>query len=599
MSRYLFLILALLLFAAASRADGAPQQAIAMHGEPKYGAGFTHFDYANPDAPKEGTLKLGVTGTFDSLNPFIVRGVVPLGLSLGYMSLVYEPLMARSWDEPFSLYGLIAESMDVPSDRSNVIFNINPKARWQDGTPINADDVLFSWQILRDHGRPNMRTYYKKVEKAEKLGALCIKFTFARNTDHTIDREMPLIMGLMPIVPAHIWQNRAFDETSLQIPVGSGPYKVAQVDPGRSITYTLDPDYWGRDLPSQKGLYNFGEIHIDYYRDDNILLEAFKAGAFDWRREFDAGKWATAYDFPAAHDGRVKLERDEHHCTEPAYGFILNTRRKPFNDPALRAALEYTLDFDWINRTLFHNEYRRVASFFPNSELSAPPLPEGKELAILEKYRAQLPPDIFTQPVAPPDTGDMRDNLLKASAMLRSAGYILRDNQLYAPDADMPVAFEILLSDPAEEKIALEWSRALKRVGITVRVHTVDSAQYQQRMAAFDFDVMAGRWINSLSPGNEQTIFWSSSAADQPGSRNYPGIKDPVVDALANAIPAAATREDLVATVHALDRVLMAGHYTVPLYYAGTDRVAYWTAHLRHPDIIPLYGTVLESWWYQ
>ncbi len=593
----LFLLsIPLLVTPAAAEEQIASQPSIAMHGAPKYPADFTHFDYVNPDAPKTGTLKLGVTGSFDSLNPFIVRGQPPLGLSLGYMSLVYEPLMARSWDEPFSLYGLIAESVEVPADRSSVIFNINPKAHWQDGKPITADDVLFSYQTLRDKGRPNMRTYYKKVEKAEILGPLRIRFSFIRDAQGAIDREMPLIMGLMPVLPSHIWQTRKFDETSLQIPVGSGPYKIAHVDPGRSIAYRLDPDYWGRDIPSRRGLFNFDQIRIDYYRDDNIALEAFKAGAYDWRREFDAGKWATGYDFPAAHDGRVKLERHEHHRTEPAYGFILNTRRPPFNDPALRAALEYTLDFDWINRTLFHSEYRRVTSFFPNSELTAPSLPEGKELEILEKYRDKLPAEIFTETVTPPE-GNQRDNLLKADDILRGAGYNLRNNQLYASGAQKPVAFEILLSDPAEEKVALEWSRSLARIGITARVHTVDSAQYQARMAAFDFDVTAGRWINSMSPGNEQIFFWGSSAADQPGSRNYPGIKDPVIDELANAVPAAITRDDLVATTHALDRVLMKGHYTVPLYYAGADRLAYWATHLRRPDIAPLYGTVLESWW--
>jgi microcin C transport system substrate-binding protein len=579
-----------------------PQAAIAMHGEPKYAADFAHFDYVNADAPKGGVLKLGVTGTFDSLNPFIVRGQVPLGLSLGYMSVVYQPLMARSWDEPFSLYGLIAESVEVPADRSSIVFNLRPSARWQDGLPITAEDVLFSYQILRDKGRPNTRTFYKKVDKAEKLGPLRVKFSFKRNADGSIDREMPLIMGLMPILPQHDWQDRNFDETTLRIPVGSGPFKLVKVDPGRGVVYKRDPDYWGRDLPSQRGLYNFDEIRVDYYRDDNIALEAFKAGAYDWRREFDANKWATGYDFPAAHDGRVKLERDEHHRTEPAYGFIFNTRRAPFDDPVLRAALEYTFDFNWINKTLFHGQYKRVNSFFPNSELSAPPLPEGKELALLDKYRSQLPPEVFTTPVTPPETPSdedgMRANLLKASDMLRTAGYVMRDNQLYAPHANAPVQFEILLGDPAEEKTALEWTRMLKRVGLDARVHTVDSAQYQQRMAKFDFDVTAGKWINSLSPGNEQANFWSSAAADQPGSRNYPGIKSPVVDALAEAIPAAATREDLVAAVHALDRVLMAGHYTVPLYYAGADRVAYWTPHLRHTDTVPLYGTVLEGWWY-
>lgn len=571
-----------------------------MHGAPKYAPDFTHFDYVNPDAPKGGTLKLGVTGSFDSLNPFIVRGDPALGLNTGYLSLVYESLLTRSWDEPFTLYGLIAESINVPDDRSSITFNLNPKAHFSDGTPITADDVMFSFTTLRDQGRPNHRIYYKKVEKAEIFDTHTIKFTFKRDADGSIDREMPLIMGLMPVLPKHDWKGRDFDQTSLRIPVGSGPYKVSQVDPGRSIVFMRDPDYWGRDLPVMRGLYNFGTIRIDYYRDDSIALEAFKAGAFDLRRETDANKWATAYDFPAAEDGRVKLERIPHHRTEPAEGFIFNTRRALFKDRVLRAALAYAFDSGWINRNLFQGQYHRTESFFPNSELAAPALPEGKELEILNHYRAQLPPEIFTSPVAPPSTDgseeNLRDNLLKASAMLRKAGYTMRDNQLYT-STGQPVQFEILLNDPAQEKIALVWARSLARLGVIARVHAVDSAQYQERLAAFDFEVTANKWINSLSPGNEQMFFWGSAAADQPGSRNYAGVKDPVVDALAAAIPAAKTREDLVAATHALDRVLMAGDYMVPFYYLGADDIAYWTSRLHHPAAIPLYGTILESWW--
>ncbi len=416
---------------------------------------------------------------------------------------------------------------------------------------------------------------------------------------------MPLIMALMPIVPKHDWaptdkEARDFSQTSLRFPIGSGPYKVAQLDPGRSVTYARDPNYWGANVPAQKGMYNFDTIRIDYYRDDGIALQAFKAGQFDLRREGNSNLWATAYDFPAVHDGRVKLETFTHHRTEPASGFVFNTRRDLFKDKALRDALQYSFDFAWVNRNLFHGQYHRTTSFFPNSELAAPALPETRELEILQRYKDQLPPEIFTTPVTPPVSDgseeNLRDNLLKASEMLRNAGYTLRDNQLYAPSSTQPVGFEILLSDPAEEKVALTWIRALKRLGIDAHVHTVDSAQYQARMASFNFDVTINKWINSLSPGNEQMMFWSSVAADQPGSRNYPGIKDKVVDALAASIPAATSRDDLVATVHALDRVLMWGHYTVPLYYLGSDNIAYWQTHVQHPVTMPLYGTVLESW---
>lgn len=577
-----------------------PSPSLAMHGMAKYADNFTHFDYADPKAPKTGTLKLGATGSFDNLNPFIIRGQAALGLASGYLSLVYEPLMARSWDEPFSLYGLLAESVEVADDRSTITFNLNAAAHFSDTKPVTADDVLFSYETLRDKGRPNHRTYYKKVAKAEKLSDHKIKFTFKPNADGSIDREMPLIMALMPVLPKHIWQTREFNETTLQLPVGSGPYKLTKVDPGRAVTYVRDENYWGKDMPAQKGLYNFNTIQIDYYRDDSIALQAFKAGAYDMRREGDPTKWAKSYDVPAAKDGRLKLETLAHKRTEPASGFIFNTRRAVFKDPALRTALQYTFDFGWINRNLFHGLYKRTESFFPNSELAATGLPEGRELEILIKYKNQLAPDIFVTPITPPTTDgseeSLRKNLLKARELLQEAGYTLTDGKLYAPKAKQPLTFEILLSDPTEEKVALTWVRALQQIGINANVHTVDSAQFQARLAGFDFDVTTGKWINSLSPGNEQMFFWGSAAADQQSSRNYPGIKDPVVDALATAIPAAASREDLIATTRALDRVLMAGRYTIPFYYLGADNIASWNK-LQHPTTMPLYGTIVESWW--
>jgi microcin C transport system substrate-binding protein len=587
----------------AMAASVQPQTSLAMVGDALYPADFAHFPYVNPDAPKGGMLKLGATGTFDSLNPFIVRGQPPFGLASGTMSLVYESLMTRGWDEPFTLYGLIAESVEVASDRSSITFNINKSAHFSDGTPITSDDVMFSYQTLRDKGRPNHRAYYKKVALAEKLSPTRIKFNF--KPDDTsgkkggmIDREMPLIIGLMPIIPMHDWQNRDFNQTSLRIPVGSGPYKITMVDVGRSITYERDTHYWAQDLPVQRGLYNFNKIRIDYYRDDSVSLQAFKAGQYDLKRESDPAKWATSYDFPAVKEGRARLERMEHHRTEPAYGYIMNTRRALFKDPVLRAALEYSFDFNWVNKNLFHGQVKRVNSFFPNSELAAPPLPEGQELEILNAYRSQLPPDIFTDPVTPPEAAsqeEFRDNLLKAETMLREAGYKIDGDMLLTPSG-VPVSFEIMLSDPSEEKITLNWVTALKRLGIEAKVHTVDSAQYQSRLAAFDYDVTANKWSNSLSPGNEQMFFWGSAAADQKGSRNYAGVKDPVVDALAASIPNAATRDDLVAASRALDRVLMKGNYVVPLYYLGADDIASWT-RIHHPEQMPLYGNVMESWW--
>jgi microcin C transport system substrate-binding protein len=602
MSTRRFFFLALFLLAAHPANAAAPQPSLAMLGAPKYDATFTHFAYANPDAPQGGALKLGLVGTFDSLNPFIIRGKAPMGIETGVFSLVYESLMTRSWDEPFTLYGLIAESVEVPEDRASITFNLNPKAHWQDGKPITADDVLFSYQTLRDQGRPNHRTYYKKVAAAEKLSDRRVRFTFKPNADGTIDRELPLIMGLMPVLPKHDWEGRVFNETTLKIPVGSGPYKIANLNPGRSITYARDPYYWATDLPVVKGLYNFATIQIDYYRDDGAALQAFKGGAFDLRREGGPTKWATAYDTQAVTEGKIKLAAFPHESPEPARGFALNARRPLFADKVLRKAVAYAFDSAWIDRTLFHGLVKRAESFFPGSELAtdATRPPEGEERAILEKYRAALPPEIFTESVASPSTTDepesLRDNLLIAASLLKNAGYTLRNETLFTPQGAL-VSFEILLSDPADEKIALTWAHALKRLGIAATVRTVDSAQYQARLTSFDYDVTIAQWFNTLSPGNEQSAYWGSAAASQKGSRNYVGISDKIVDALATAIPASKTREDLVATTRALDRVLLEGAYVIPFFYRGADPIAYWQTRLDHPDHASLYGSILESWW--
>lgn len=603
----LWLLVSFLLIAggevlAAEGAETPPQPAIAMHGAPKYPADFTHFSYADPAAPQGGTLRLGVAGTFDSLNPFLVRGQPPYGLGTGTFGLVYESLMARSWDEPFTLYGLLAESVTVPEDRSWIIFTLNPRAHWSDGAPVSADDVLFSFNTLRDNGRPNHRAYYKKVATAEKLDALRVKFTFKANESGAVDREMPLIMGLMPVLPQHDWAGRDFNKTTQRLPLGSGPYKVASLEPGRTITYERDANYWGREVPAQRGLHNFAQVRVDYFRDDGVALQAFKAGLFDWRREPDPNKWATAYATPALDEGRLALRRFAHHVTQPMRGFILNTRRPLLRDPVLREAMGYAFDSGWINRMLFHGAYRRTESFFPNSELAATGLPEGKELALLQPYRDRLPSALFTQSVAPPSTdgteASFRANLLKAAALLRDAGYTVRDGALFAPrESAQPVAFEILLNNPAEEKVALAWTRGLRQLGIAAQTRTIDSAQYQARLTAFDYDITIGGWFNSLSPGNEQMMFWSAAAATQAGSRNYAGIQDPAIDALAAAIPAAASREELVAATRALDRALLAGHYVVPFFHLDADPIAFWPARVTPPAVTPLYGPVLESWW--
>lgn len=574
-----------------------------MHGQPKYATGFDHFAYVNPDAPKGGKLTLGVVGSFDSLNPFVVRGTVPQAPAFGLFAsaAVYESLMARSWDEPFSLYPLLAKSVDVPEDRSSITFTLDERARFSDGTPVTADDVLFSFTTLRDQGRPNHRTYYRKVEKAEKVGDRSVYFAFKKNPDGSWDREMPLIMGLMPVMPAHDWKDRPFNQTTLRPPIASGPYTITKVEAGRTVTLKRNPNYWGRDLPVQKGVYNFDEVRIDFYRDDSVALQAFKAGAFDLRREADPKKWAKSYDGPAVREGRIKLETFPHQRTEAATAFILNTRRPLLKNEALREAMGLVFDFGWINQTLFQGLYKRTTSFFPNSELAAGKgLPQGDEKNLLEKYKDKLSLSVFNESVAPPVTDGSdearRAQQLRAAEILKTAGYVLREGQLFSPQNE-PVSFEVMLSDPMQEKVALEWARGLQRLGIEARVRTVDSAQYQARLNSFDYDVTTGRWFNSLSPGNEQMFFWSCAAAKQNGSRNYAGICDPVVDALAASVPNARTREELVATVRALDRVLLAGHYVVPLYHLGVDLVAYQAQKLAHPTQIPTYGPILESWW--
>lgn len=577
-------------------ASETPSHGIAMHGAPKYAENFSHLDYADPGAPKGGTIRHGVTGSFDSLNPWIVKGRAAAGL-IGPQ--VFESLMARVWDEPFSLYGLIAETIAVPDDRSSVTFVLRPEARWHDGRPITVDDILFSWETLRTKGRPNHRSAYAKVAEAARVGDRGVRFVFKPGDDGAIDREMPLIMGLMPILPKHYWEGRTFDATTLEPPLGSGPYRIAAVDPGRSITYERVPDYWGKDLPINRGQHNFDRIRYDYYRDDGVALEAFKAGEYDFRRETDATKWATGYDFPAVAKGDVRLELLPHGRPDWMRALIFNTRRPIFADIRVREALGYALDFEWMNRTLFHGAFKRTQSYFPNSELAATGVPAGIELEALEPWRAELPPELFTTPFEPPSTdggGNARANLRMAARLLGEAGWVVRDGRLVDAQSGRPFTFEILLNDPSSEKVALEFSRALRRLGIEASVRTVDGAQFQQRLEAFDYDMTLYRWISTLSPGNEQLFYWGSRAADQPGSRNYAGIKSAAVDAIAASIATASDRETLVARTRALDRTLLWGHYAIPLYYQGEDRVAYWTP-LRRPETTPLYGLIIETWW--
>ena len=569
----------------------APVHGIAMHGAPKYGPDFEHLDYVDPDAPKGGELRRAATGTFDNLNPFIIKGVVAHG-----RHLVFESLLKRTWDEPFSLYGLIAETIEVPDDRSSVAFTLRPEARFHDGSPITVDDVIFSWETLKEQGRPNHRLYYNKVREIERPDERTVRFLFDTETP---DRELPLILGLMPIISKAYYASVTFEQTTLTPPVGSGPYQIESVDAGRSIVYRRDPDYWGKDLPINRGQHNFDRIGYDYYRDDEVMMEAFRAGEYDLRQELSATRWATGYDFPAVNDGRVKLELLPHGRPSGMFAMVFNTRRPMFADRAVRYALSLAFDFEWINRNLLQGAYVRTNSIFDNSELGARGLPEGGELALLQPHRASLPPELFeTAYHAPVVEGGLRKNLATARRLLADAGWSVEDGSLRRTSDGLPLAFEILLVNPGNERIVLNLTRNLERLGVEAKVRTVDTAQYQYRRNVYDFDMLIYRWGMSLSPGNEQAFYWGMEAADQEGTRNYPGIKDPAVDELIAKMTEARERGDFVDVVRAMDRVLMWGHYMIPLYHLNDDRFAYWDKFGR-PEFTPVYGAVLDAWWEQ
>ena len=585
--------LAVVVFAAllvgGMRSAVAHGHGIAMHGAPKYGAEFDHLDYVNPSAPKGGELRRAVTGTFDNLNPFIIKGVPAHG-----RHLVFESLLKRAWDEPFSLYGLIAESIEVPDDRSSVTFVLRPEAHFHDGSPITVDDVVFSWETLKERGRPNHRLFYRQVQSIERQDPRSVRFVFDADSP---DRELPLIMGLMPILSKSYYTAVTFEETTLDPPLGSGPYRVESVDAGRSIVYRRDPDYWGRGLPINRGQHNFDRIRFDYYRDGSVMMEAFAAGEYDLRQEYSAVRWATAYDFPAAADGHVKLERLPHGRPSGMSAFVFNTRREIFADRAVRYALAHAFDFAWVNKVLLHGAYVRTHSIFDNSELGSLGVPRGRERDLLEPFRERLPRELFEDTYRPPAVnGGRRANLKAARHLLTEAGWTVQEGSLRRAADGLPMAFEILLVDPANEKIALAFARNLERLGIKVRVRTVDTSQYLYRRNAYDFDIIIYHWGMSLSPGNEQAYYWGTAAAAQEGTRNYPGVQDPVVDELIDRMTKARGRGAFVNIIRAMDRVLLWGHYFVPLYHLNDDRIAYWDKFGR-PEVIPLYGIVLDAWW--
>jgi microcin C transport system substrate-binding protein len=561
-----------------------------MHGEPKYGPGFRHFDYVNPDAPKGGELRLAAEGSFDNLNPFIPRGTAAAGASA-----MFETLLVGSADEPFTEYGLLAETIEVPKDRSWALFTLRREARWHDGRPVTAEDVIFSLETLRKHGHPFYRFYYQAIARVEKAGERKVRFSFAAGDN----REMPLIAGQLPILPRHYWEGRDFSRTTLEPPLGSGPYRIAGFETGRHVLLERVREYWGRDLAVNRGMHNFDRIRYDYFRDATVIREAVKAGSVDLHFENQAKAWALDYDTPAVREGRLRKQAFDHDRPAGMQGFAMNTRRPIFHDLRVRQALAFAFDFEWSNRNLFFGQYKRSESYFANAELAATGLPGAAERKLLEPWRGQIPEEVFSEEyraAATDGSGWPRENLRRAFALLAEAGWVVRDLRLVNERTGQPFSFEILLVGSGFERIVLPYVRNLKRLGIEARVRVVDSSQYINRLRAFDFDMIVSSWGQSNSPGNEQRDYWGSAAAKTPGSRNYTGISSPAVDALIDAIIAAPDRASLVERTRALDRVLLWSHLVVPNWHSPVDRVVFWDK-FGYPEPPPMQGTSTDYWW--
>jgi len=565
--------------------------AIAMHGEPKYGPDFTHFDYVNPDAPKGGTLRLAERGTFDSFNRFIPKGTAGPGWAV-------ETLMEGSSDEPFTMYGLIAESVEWPEDRSWVTFTLRPEARWHDGEPITVEDVIWSFETLTTKGSPLYRFYYGNVDKPEKIGERTVKFSFSESGN----RELPLIVGQLPILPKHYWEaeGRDFEKTTLEPPLGSGPYRVANFEAGRHIVLERVEDYWGKDLAVHRGQNNFDRIRHDYYRDATAIRLALKSGDIDYWNENQAKAWALEYDVAAVRDGWLKKVAIPHKNPTGMQSFVMNIRRPVFRDPRVRRALAQAFDFEWTNRNIFYGQYDRTESYFSNSELAATALPEGEELEILERYRGRIPDEVFTAVYKAPVTDGLgwpRGNLQLAFELLAEAGWVVEDMKLVNAETKQQMTFEILYVSPDFERVILPFIRNLKRLGIDVRPRLVDPSQYINRLRSFDYDMFVGSWGQSDSPGNEQRMYWSTAAADSPASRNFVGIKDPVIDELIELLIVAPTRESLIARTRALDRVLLWNHFVIPNWHLRKQRILYWDKFER-PELPAKFGTSWVFWWF-
>ncbi len=564
--------------------------ALAMHGKPKYSKGFKHVDYVNPQAPKGGTLTLATIGSFDSFNPFIAKGLAASGLGF-----VFETLAVSTQDEPFTEYGLIAEKIETPADRSWVIFHLNKHAKFSDGKAITATDVVFSFNKLIQEAAPQYRFYYADVAKAQALSRRQVKFSFKAGNN----KELPLIMGQLPVLAKHYWKDRSFQDTSFDIPVSSGPYRIQSFDPGKTIIYERNPNYWGKDLAINKGRHNFDTIVYKYYLDNTIALEAFKAGEYDFRRENNAKLWATQYTGKAFDENKVAKETLPHQLPAGMQAFAFNLRRPLLQDKTLRQAMAYAFDFEWSNKNLFYDQYTRTHSYFQNTPLAASKLPSPEELKLLEPIKDQVPPEVFTTVYTPPKTtgqGKSRQQLRQGLTLLKQAGYTIIDNTLHTP-AGQPVKIEFLMrAEGGFERIILPFKKSLETMGIDLTLRKVDITQYVERLRTFDFDMAVHTFAQSLSPGNEQRDFWHSSAADTQDSKNVLGLKNPAVDYLVTQLIAAPDRQQLIYRTRALDRVLQWNHYVIPNWHISSYRLSYWKK-LKRPSITPPYGIDLMSWW--
>lgn len=579
--------------------NGGPEKiivshAIAMHDQPKYPATFTHFEYASPKAIKGGEIRLHAIGSYDSLNPFITKGN-----PVSRIGLVYDTLTVSSQDEPFTQYGLVAEKIEYPEDRSWVIYHINPNARFHDGKKITAKDVVFSFNTLMTKGAPNYGYYYADIKEAIALDPLKVKFTF-KNINN---KELALIIGQLPVLPEHFWANKIFDKSSLDLPLGSGAYKVKSIDAGRSITYERVKDYWGKDLAVNVGSNNFDQIIVDYYRDDTVAIEALKARQLDFRNERISKTWHTAYDIPAAKDGLLKKQTIRDYSPRGMQAFIMNLRKPPFNNAKFREALNYAFDFEWENKNLFFDSYTRTDSFFSNSDLASSGIPQGRELEILAPFKNQLPESVFTTAYKNPvtdGTGNNRANLNVARKLLSDAGYTISEGKLLDPTSRQPVVIEFIERDPTFERVLNPYVENLKRLGIQLNIRSVDTSQFINRLNKHDFDMTTLSIGQSQSPGNEQRDFWTSASADIEGSSNYGGIKNPVVDALVDLVINAPTRAELVARTRALDRVLLNNYYAIPQWSILNHRLVYWDK-FEQPDVAPKFDPTFEAglmtWW--